>query len=670
MRRSNIVAAKRGNSSDQKLAQLEEFDNDDDDFVDDSGEEDGEEEGTDGGLVELVPILVILLGYLGYLFSESIRFTGIVTIMVYGMVVNHYEHYCMTDKHIEQLKYILGVAAHTSDSVVFLIVGQQFWVACSRSPQGWNAGFIVIAYLITNAGRSMGVIGFGWIDNYVRGQEHKKKIPMKDLALLSFGGLRGAIAFALVYTLVDEKFACIETDEVSGRRSTEAFHAIKIFPHKDLLLTTTVMLVILTVFIQGTLAGTVVQLLHTDREHAETTFDLTNNTLMEHLQRGFGAVAEPQHRWRLGWLFQQALTSVEGLLKNKNYHFLTRFHYHAKSKVRERQAEAFQILKAHYFTAHDHAQEMVTLAHRKNMSPTKIAQVKANMQQYIQDHLLMAMREQVQNHSTFHQNIAKAMVDAHDEAALELEDFSDSKAKFKAFHRIIRNNVRHAENFQTDDAKSNRARRQETSPGVTVTGFKVGADGIELQEGQGAIKDNFRQSFRQSIKRRRFTVYPGEPPKAWRKSSWTTKQVRRKMSLQLNSAKRSASLGASTNTTTAEMLIGVAVRDSLATESNEVSAMRALIKHEQNSEISGLLATLREEVQEGSDGDGPRSPLATSPPGIDPENIFPAIPETLDEVEEDPTPEEERHEFNQSTTLTAREAPPSDVRLRVAETYV
>lgn len=63
------------------------------------------------------------------------------------MVVSHYEHYCMTDKHIEQLKYILGVAGHTSDSVVFLIVGQQFWKACSQAPEGWNPGFIIIAYV-------------------------------------------------------------------------------------------------------------------------------------------------------------------------------------------------------------------------------------------------------------------------------------------------------------------------------------------------------------------------------------------------------------------------------------------------------------------------------------------------------------------------------------------
>ena len=43
------------------------------------------------------------------------------------------------------------------------------------------------------------------------------------------------------------------------------------------------------------------QLLHTERDHAETTFDLTNNTLMEHLQKGFQAIAMPKHRWRLGW---------------------------------------------------------------------------------------------------------------------------------------------------------------------------------------------------------------------------------------------------------------------------------------------------------------------------------------------------------------------------------
>eukprot|EP00038_Savillea_parva_P007163 m.168249 g.168249 ORF g.168249 m.168249 type:complete len:1116 (+) comp12932_c0_seq1:290-3637(+) len=586
-----------------KLAQLENVDDHDerDDFGDQEGDSDVEEEAPDDGLVELVPILVILLGYLAYLFSETIRFTGIVTIMVYGMVINHYEHYCMTDKHIGQLKYILGVAGHTSDSVVFLIVGQQFWVAVSQAPLGWNAGFILIAYLITNAGRTIGVIGLGWIDNIIRGQEHKKKIPMKDLALLSFGGLRGAIAFALVYTLVDEKYACVEVDDHARRmiRSTggdATYNAVKIMPHKDVLLTTTLMLVILTVFIQGSLAGTMVQLLRTDREHAETTFDLTNNTLMEHLRKGFVAVATPQHKWRTGWLINQLLLWVEGQLKNKNYHFLTRFHYHAKSKVKERQATAFQILKAHYFTAHDHAQEMVTLAHRKNMSAEKIEQVKANMRQYIQSHLLMAMREQVQNHSTFHQNIAKAMIDAHDEAALELEDFSDSEAKFKAFHRVIRKNVRRAEHFHTDKGAEGRPsnhRRALNGSTAEVTGFKVGAGGIELQEGQGVIKDNFRHSYRQSIKSRRLTSHVAEPPKAWRKSSWTNKQIRRKMSMQINTARRSMSIGGAHSP--AALVLGVAARE--AAPMDTISASEIMLEQEEKSEIPEILAELREEIE-------------------------------------------------------------------------
>jgi len=87
------------------------------------------------------------------------------------------------------------------------------------------------------------------------------------------------------------------------------------------------------------------------------------------------------------------------------------------------------------------------------------------------NHLLMAMREQVQNHSTFHQNIAKAMVDAHDEAALEMESFVDSKAKFKAFHRIIRRNVRKAETFHKGHNAANvRSNHHNTQ---MVTGFKV-----------------------------------------------------------------------------------------------------------------------------------------------------------------------------------------------------
>jgi hypothetical protein len=57
-----------------------------------------------------------------------------------------------------------------------------------------------------------------------------------------------------------------------------------------------------------------VQLLHTERDHAETTFDLTNNTLMEHLQKGFQAVATHRHRWRLGWWIHNIVTCVVPML--------------------------------------------------------------------------------------------------------------------------------------------------------------------------------------------------------------------------------------------------------------------------------------------------------------------------------------------------------------------
>mmetsp|Transcript_11914 Transcript_11914/g.30633 ORF Transcript_11914/g.30633 Transcript_11914/m.30633 type:complete len:1100 (+) Transcript_11914:113-3412(+) len=578
-----------------KLAQLEEDGDEVDNFQDSSESESENAEGHDEhGLIELVPILVILLGYLAYLLAETFRFTGIVTIMVYGMVVNQYEHYCMTDTHIAHLKYILGVAGHTADSVVFLIIGQQFWVACSSAPVGWNAGFIMIAYIVTNSARTVGVVGLGWIDNIIRGKEHKKKIPMKDLALLSFGGLRGAIAFALVYTLADENYACVEI--TTTNHSSHTLEAVQIFPHKDLLLTTTVMLVILTVFIQGTLAGTVVQLLHTDREHAETTFDLTNNTLMDNLRKGFSAIAETKHRWRLGWWISRTMMRVEDALKNRNYHFLTRFHHHAKNKVKERQALAFQILKAHYFTAHDHAQEMVALAHKKNFPPDKIAMVKKNMQQYIQVHMLMAMRDQVANHSTFHKNIAKAMVDAHDQMSLDINvDVSDSAAKFKAFHRVIRKSVKRAEHFVPGSNRpdsSARKRAMGRNSVVEVTGFNVDDDGAVQWEGKPAVKDNSRDWLRQSIRHKHRGTVVAEPPRAFRRTSWTHNDIRRRMSHRFSDPTllhpAQITLGA------VERASGFSGNDPLSTQT---SALRTHMASS-GSDMAHVLSQLKEEDEE------------------------------------------------------------------------
>jgi len=64
----------------------------------------------------------------------------------------------------------------------------------------------------------------------------------------------------------------------------------------------------------------------------------------------------------------------------------------------------------------------------------------------------------------------------------------------------------------------------------------VGAEGIELQEGKAVIKDDFRHSFRQSVKRRRQTAYPLEAPKAWRKSSWSNRTLKNKAQHMLDSS--------------------------------------------------------------------------------------------------------------------------------------
>lgn len=114
------------------------------------------------------------------------------------------------------------------------------------------------AYFITLFARTLGVFSLGMLDNhFFRGRSSRGAILFKDYTVMSFGGLRGAIAFALAFLLVDNSYVC------SGSHTGGA---LVIFKFRGLFLTTTIALVLMTVVIQGTLTGDLLNFLHTKRQ--------------------------------------------------------------------------------------------------------------------------------------------------------------------------------------------------------------------------------------------------------------------------------------------------------------------------------------------------------------------------------------------------------------------
>jgi NhaP-type Na+/H+ or K+/H+ antiporter len=130
----------------------------------------------------------------------------------------------------------MHVVGDGAESIIFVVLG----VELVRSVDlGWNTGFVLTAIIIALVARAAGVYGLiGLINPYRQGDS---RFSMGDRFILSYGGLRGAIAFALASVLLQDKQLCAE---MGGEPFTP-------FPHRDLFVSTTIAIVVFTVLVQG-----------------------------------------------------------------------------------------------------------------------------------------------------------------------------------------------------------------------------------------------------------------------------------------------------------------------------------------------------------------------------------------------------------------------------------
>ncbi|CAL8387939.1 unnamed protein product [Gadus morhua 'NCC'] len=209
-----------------------------------------------GNVRAIEPLFIFMYSYLAYLVAELFAISSIMAIVTCAITMKYYVEENVSQRSCTTIRHVIKMLGSISETLIFFFLG----VVTITTEHEWNWGYIMFTLLFAFLWRGLGVLVLTQIINPFR------TIPfnMKDQFGLSYGGLRGAISFALAYTLPDN----------IGRR--------------QLFITATICIIIFTVFIQGISIRPLIELINVRRtnRNLDTINSEIHCRVMEHTLSG------------------------------------------------------------------------------------------------------------------------------------------------------------------------------------------------------------------------------------------------------------------------------------------------------------------------------------------------------------------------------------------------
>jgi sodium/hydrogen exchanger 8 len=143
--------------------------------------------------------LMIACPWLAYLISEGLELSGIVAILVNGVVLQIYANPNVSPPTKKILQTIWQTLSSSFDVIVFLFLG--IGLTAFDHPyavMGW--GLILTTIVNLNLARGINVLVISWCVNRSR---RKHRIGCKMQTVMWVAGLRGAMAYALALKCVE-----------------------------------------------------------------------------------------------------------------------------------------------------------------------------------------------------------------------------------------------------------------------------------------------------------------------------------------------------------------------------------------------------------------------------------------------------------------------------------
>ncbi|XP_072763153.1 sodium/hydrogen exchanger 9 isoform X5 [Anoplolepis gracilipes] len=163
--------------------------------------------------------LFVLMSYSTFLIAEAADLTGVVAVLFCGICQAHYTYNNLSPDSRQRTKQLFELLNFLAENFIFSYIGVSMFTFPKHH---FDPGFIFAGFLCALLGRAANVYPLSFILNLAR----KPKISLNYQHMLFFAGLRGAMSFALAIR-----------NTVSDARQA--------------MLTTTSLIVILTVILQG-----------------------------------------------------------------------------------------------------------------------------------------------------------------------------------------------------------------------------------------------------------------------------------------------------------------------------------------------------------------------------------------------------------------------------------
>jgi CPA1 family monovalent cation:H+ antiporter len=171
----------------------------------------------DDAMIEIT--LTTIAAYGSFVTAEHFQSSGVIAVVVAGVICGNYgARIGMTPSTRVAVETFWEYVAFALNSIVFLLIGLEVHLDALFS--SWKV--ILVAYLVVTAGRGLVIFAVSGLLRKTR-----ERIPWSWSVVLTWGGLRGGLPMVLVLSLAKD------------------------FPHRDLLVTMTFGVVMISILVHG-----------------------------------------------------------------------------------------------------------------------------------------------------------------------------------------------------------------------------------------------------------------------------------------------------------------------------------------------------------------------------------------------------------------------------------